>query len=131
MAAKKASRTRTALRPMPLSELPIMKALMGLPAPPAGTGLPKRRSKEDPKAQLARLMGTIIDKLQVLALRRPRALIIVAQVLDGLLKRQLDVLDDDLGSEQIADRENGHTFEELARKKVKARPTTGHRGGGR
>jgi hypothetical protein len=131
MAVKKASRIRTALRPMPLSELPIMKALMGLPAPPAGTRLSKRRPKEDPKTQLAQLVGRIIDKLQVLALRRPRALIIVAQVLDGLLKQQLDVLDDDLDSEQIARRENGHTVEGLARRKVKARPTTGHRGGGR
>jgi hypothetical protein len=43
----------------------------------------------------------IIDKLQLLALRRPRALVIVAQVLDELLRRQLEVLDaDDVDSAQ-------------------------------
>jgi hypothetical protein len=41
------------------------------------------------------LLATIIDKLQVLALRRPRALIIVAQVLDGLLRQQVELLDDE------------------------------------
>jgi hypothetical protein len=86
---------------MPLSELPIMKALMELSTPSSAITLAKQRLKEDPKTQLVRLMETIIDKLQILALRQPRALIIVAQVLDGLLKRQLEVLDDDLDAESI------------------------------
>jgi hypothetical protein len=115
---------------MPLSELPIMKALMGLPALPAGTRPPKRSPKDDPKTQLARLMTKIIDKLQVLALRRPRALIIVAQVIDGLLKRQLDVLDDVQTGEHIGVRESGHT-ESSAHMKVKSRRTKGQRARGR
>ena len=57
--------------------------------------LSKRRPKEDPKRQLAQLTEKIIDKLQILALRRPRALIIVAEVIDRLLNQQLDALDDD------------------------------------
>jgi hypothetical protein len=48
-------------------------------APPRET--PAGLSRE----QATALMQTIINRLQVLALRRPRALIIVAQVLDGLL----------------------------------------------
>lgn len=108
MKAHKRVRPRAALPPMPLSELPIMKALMGLPAPPTANRPPKRRPKEDPKTQLARLMGTIVDKLQILALRRPRALIIVAQVLDGLLKQQLDTLDDDRDSEHIEEGGRSH-----------------------
>ena len=59
------------LPPMPLSELPMMKALIEL------TG---RRMTRNPlqakgklKTQLTTLRLTIIDKLQVLALRRPGA----------------------------------------------------------
>jgi len=113
MTAKKRSRTGTALRAMPLSELPIMKALMGLPPPTGENTLLKRATKENPKAQLARLMATILDKLQILALRRPLALIVVAQVLDGLLKRQLDVLDDN-------DLERGHIVGGFTKTKVEA-----------
>ena len=122
MPATKRLRTRAPLRPMPLSELPIMKALMGLPSPPAPTKTTRRRPKEDPKTQLARLMTTIIDKLQILALRRPRALLIVAQVLDGLLKRQLDALDDVQTGEHIGVRKSGHT-EGSAHTKVESGPT--------
>ena len=124
MVANKRSRTRAALRPMPLSELPIMKALMGLPAPPAGARSLKRGPKEDPKTHLARLLGTIVDKLQILALRRPRALIIVAQVIDGLLKRQLDALDDPDG-EHIEARDSGHLVEGIAHTKVASRANRG------
>jgi hypothetical protein len=47
-------------------------------------------------------MPTIIDKLQILALTRPRALIIVAKVLDGLLSGQLEALDEqDLKGEHV------------------------------
>jgi hypothetical protein len=124
MAARKRSRTGTALQAMPLSELPIMKALMGLPPPTAGSNtLPKRASKEEPKAKLATLMATIVDKLQVLALRRPLALIIVAQVLDGLLKRQLDVLDDDLSGK--------HIVENLAKTRIEDSRPRRQRFGGR
>jgi hypothetical protein len=103
-----------------------MKALMGLPPPPAGTRPPKRSPKEDRETQLARLMTTVIDKLQILALRRPRALIIVAQVLDGLLKQQLDALDDDFDGEHSEDRESGHT-EGSPNTKVELRPARGQR----
>ena len=131
MKAHKRVRARAALRPMPLSQLPIMKALMGWPTPPAGTGPPKRSPEEDPKTQLARLMTTIIDKLQILALRRPRALIIVAQVLDGLLKQQLDTLDDDRDSEHIEDRKSRRMVEGSPNTKVELRPARGQRARGR
>jgi hypothetical protein len=81
---------------MPLSALPIMKALLWEPTPRAtGKTTRARAPKTDPKLQLATLMPAIIDKLQVLALKRPRALIVVAKILDALLKRQLEVLDED------------------------------------
>jgi hypothetical protein len=130
MLANKRLRIRSPLRPMPLSELPIMKALMGLPPPPAGTRPPKRSPKEDRETQLARLMTTIIDKLQILALRRPRALIIVAQVLDGLLKQQLDALDNDRDNEHIEKGEVDHTAEDIANTRVASRPTRGQRARG-
>jgi len=66
-------------------------------------GRPRKRTPKPPKSpippQLSRqdvtmLMQTIIDKLQVLALRRPRAMIIAATVLDCLLDKSLDLLDD-------------------------------------
>jgi hypothetical protein len=72
-------------------------------------------------------MATIIDKLQVLALRRPRALIIVAQVLDGLLKRQLDALDDDFDGENMGVAERNHMVEGSANPKVDAHATRGCR----
>jgi hypothetical protein len=50
--------------------------------------------KGDPKEQLTMLTRTIVDKLQVLALRRPRALIAVGQLLDKLLDQQLELLQD-------------------------------------
>jgi hypothetical protein len=106
---------------MPLSELPIMKALMGLASPSSAITTPERRPNEHPKMQFARLMTTIIDKLQILALRRPRALIIVAQVIDGLLKQQLDALDDVQTGEHIGVRESRHT-DGSAHTKVESRP---------
>ena len=42
----------------------------------------------------------IIDKLQVLAMRRPHALVVVAQVLDALLNEQLKFLDERLNGTQ-------------------------------
>ena len=87
--------TNKALSPMPLSELPIMRALLAIP-PPVARGSDqitrKRAIKGDPKTQLRMLTLTIVDKIQVLALRRPRALLVVAQVLDKLLDEQLEVL---------------------------------------
>jgi hypothetical protein len=77
---------------LPLSELPIMKALLAMPAPPPGGKTTRKRAIRDPKTQLAMLTLTIIDKIQVLALRRPKALIVVAQVLDELLDQQLELL---------------------------------------
>ena len=79
----------TALPPMPLSELPMMKALLALI--PGHTG-PNPSAKGDPKAQFTMLRLAIIDKLQVLALRRPQALVVVARLLDALLDEQLKVL---------------------------------------
>ena len=81
-----------ALSPMPLSELPIMRALLAVPAPARGTATRKRAIKGDPKKELTTLTLTIVNKIQVLALRRPRALIVVARVLDTLLDQQLKLL---------------------------------------
>jgi hypothetical protein len=82
-----------ALSPMPLGELPIMRALLAVPAPSArGTTTRKRAIKGDPKKELRTLTLTIVNKIQVLALRRPRALIVVARVLDTLLDQQLKLL---------------------------------------
>ena len=77
-----------ALSPMPLSELPMMKAL-------ALTGTTTRHpsTKRDSKTVLTTLRLTIIDKLQILALRRPQALVTILQVLDSLLDEHLNVLD--------------------------------------
>jgi hypothetical protein len=88
------------LPPMPLSELPMMKALLAMAAPLADgqDGRPAGDPRESDK-ELTTLRLTIIDKLQVLALRRPRALVIVAQMVDRLLDRQLAVLDEDPISE--------------------------------
>ena len=97
------------LPPMPLSELPMMKALLAMATPLVGGKTTRDPMiKEDPKTQLTMLRLTIIDKLQVLALRRPRALIIVAQLLDRLLDQQLKVLDEHLDSEH-ADRRKTDT----------------------
>ena len=94
MTAKKPA-AHKALPPIPLSELPMMRALLLMPAPTAG-GKTTRKPviKGDPKTQLTMLTLTIVNKLQILALRRPQALIIVAQVLDKLLDQQLEVLKD-------------------------------------
>jgi len=88
------ARARATLPSMPLRELPMMKALLAA----TGSGATTRdlATKGASKTQLTTLRFTIIDKLQVLALRRPRALIIVAQVLDALLGEQLKVLDEPL-----------------------------------
>ena len=90
MTAKKRP-ARATLPSMPLSELPMMKALLALTG---GTITRTPEIKGDPKTQLAMLRLTIIDKLQVLALKRPRALVIIAQVLDAFLDEQLEVLDE-------------------------------------
>jgi hypothetical protein len=93
MTAKKRT-VRSTLPSMPLSELPMMKALLALTG--NGTKIRSSAIKEDPTTQLTMMRLTIIDKLQVLALRRPRALVIIAQVLDALLDEQLEVLDEPL-----------------------------------
>jgi hypothetical protein len=97
------------LPPMPLSELPMMKSLLAMATPLVGDKTTRDPTiKGEPKTQLTMLRLTIIDKLQVLALRRPRALIIVAQVLDRLLDQQLEVLDEHLNSKH-ADRRKAKT----------------------
>jgi hypothetical protein len=88
MTAKKRPAPRP-VPPMPLSELPMMKALLAL----TGTTTRPPSTKRHSKTLLTMLRLTIIDKLQVLALRRPQALVIIAQVLDSLLDEQLNVLD--------------------------------------
>jgi hypothetical protein len=93
-AKKRPARAHAPLPAMPLRELPMMKALLALTGGRAASRQPA--TKGDPKTQLTTLRLTIIDKLQVLALRRPRALVIVAQVLDRLLDEQLEVLDEQL-----------------------------------
>jgi hypothetical protein len=103
MPAKKRP-ARRPLPPMPLSELPMMKALMAL------TGRRPTRNplgQGDPRTQLTTLRLTIIDKLQVLALRRPHALVIIAQVLDMLLDEQLNVLDERLDGAPAAKTRRG------------------------
>jgi hypothetical protein len=62
-------------------------------ATPKSRTSPRRRQLS--REEVTTLMQTIIDKLQVLALRRPRAMIIAATVLDCLLDKSLDLLDDD------------------------------------
>jgi len=93
MTAKKRPAQRP-LPPMPLSELPMMKALLAMAAPlPGGKTTRNPPTKRRPTTELTTLRLTIIDKLQILALRRPRALVIVAQMVDRLLDQQLAVLD--------------------------------------
>ena len=103
MTAKKRPSQRP-LPPMPLSELPMMKALLAMAAPLPG-GKPSRDPAigGNPAAELTTLRLTIIDKLQILALRRPRALLIVAQMVDRLLDRQLAVLDEPPNREHVDD----------------------------
>jgi hypothetical protein len=64
-------------------------------------GSPGSSSHDFSREQLTTLRQTVIDKLQVLTLRRPRALIVVAQVLDGLLHEHLKLLDEHLDSENV------------------------------
>jgi hypothetical protein len=103
MTAKKRPSQRP-LPPMPLSELPMMKALLAMADPLPGAK-PSRNLAigGSPTAELTTLRLTIIDKLQILALRRPRALLIVAQMVDRLLDRQLAVLDQHPNSEHVDD----------------------------
>jgi hypothetical protein len=95
MAAKK--RSAQAVPAMPLSEVRMMKALLATSKSPARARTTRKpATTETPKTDLTTLRQTIIDKLQVLALRRPQALIILAQVLDELLGQRLRVLDEHL-----------------------------------
>ena len=52
------------------------------------------RSRDFSREQRTVLRQAIIDKLQVLALKRPRALIVVERVLDALLDDNLHLLDE-------------------------------------
>jgi hypothetical protein len=94
MAAKKRS-ARKALSPMPLIELPVMGALLASPTPPGRTTTSKRAITRDPGTELRTLMLTIVDKIQVLALRRPQALTDVAKVINELLEQRLKALVDE------------------------------------
>jgi hypothetical protein len=108
MTAKKRS-AHMRLPPMPLSELRMMKALLATSPSPAGDKTTRKSATTDTQTtDLTTLRLTIIDKLQVLALRRPRALIILAEVLDELLGQHLHVLDDHPDSEK-ADRSRTKT----------------------
>jgi hypothetical protein len=101
MTAKKRP-ARTPLPPMPLSELPMMKALLAMAAPLSGGKTTRNALRTgNPTTRLTTLRLTIIDKLQILALKRPRALIIVAQMVDRLLDQQLAVLDEHPNSELV------------------------------
>jgi hypothetical protein len=101
MTAKK-RRAKTPLPPMPLSELPMMKALLAMAAPLSGGKTTRNALRTGhPPTRLTALRLTIIDKLQILALKRPRALIIVAQMVDRLLDQQLAVLDEHPNSELV------------------------------
>jgi hypothetical protein len=52
------------------------------------------RSRDFSREQRTVLRQAIIDKLQVLALKRPRALIVVERMLDALLDDSLHLLDE-------------------------------------
>jgi len=78
----------TPLPAIPLSELRMMKALLA-----------RVPTNENSKTNIRALRLTIIDKLQVLALRRPHALIILAEVLDELLGQHLRLSDEHLDSQ--------------------------------
>jgi hypothetical protein len=107
MTAKKRS-AHTPRPPIPLSEL-RMKALLATSPPPAGNkATHKPATKETRTTDVTTLRQAIIDKLQVLALRRPRALLVVAQVLDELLGQHLGLLDKHLDT-QAADRSRTKT----------------------
>jgi hypothetical protein len=115
MPKNRAARKR--LPPMPLSELPMMKSLLAMATPLAGDKVPRNSgSKGDPKTQLTMLRLTIIDKLQVLALKRPHALIIVAQVLNKLLDQQLEVVDEHLESARAVRRKANARVAELPKR---------------
>ena len=105
------------LPPMPLSELPMIKALLAMATPLVGGKTTRDPTiKGDPKTQLTMLRLTIIDKLQVLALKRPHALIIVAQVLDKLLDQQLEVVDEHLKSTRAVRRKTNARVAELPKR---------------
>ena len=97
--------------PIPLSELRMMKALLSTSRPPAGERTTHETTTTGARARdSTTLRPPIIDKLQVLALRRPPALIILAEVLDELLGQQLGLLDprpDRLGADKSRTRDEG------------------------
>jgi hypothetical protein len=64
---------------------------------PTARSKPRRSSppaRDFSREQRTVLRQAIIDKLQVLALTRPRALIVVEKVLDGLLDDSLHLLEE-------------------------------------
>jgi hypothetical protein len=79
---------------IPLSELRMMKALLATSRPPAGQKATHKPATDATRTtDVTTLRLAIIDKLQILALRRPHALIILAEVLDELLRKHLGLLD--------------------------------------
>ena len=88
------AKKRAAHKGLPtIPKLPMMRAPLAIPTPPGGGKTARKPANEDdPKAQLMMLTRKIADKVQVLALRRPRALISVARVVDKLLDEQLEAL---------------------------------------
>ena len=90
MTAKKRA-AHKALATIP--KLPMMRAPLARPTPRGGGKTTRKPAiEDDPKTQLMMLMRKIVDKVQVLALRRPRALLNIAQVVDTLLDEQLEAL---------------------------------------
>jgi hypothetical protein len=101
MTAKKRS-AHTRLPPRPLSELRIMKALLAPSPPPAAEKTIHELATKERTRDATTLRLAIIDKLQVLALRRPHALIILAEVLDELLGQHLRLPDEHLDTQDAA-----------------------------
>jgi hypothetical protein len=71
-----------------------MKSSPGRSLTTGSKGRSSPRSRDFSREQRTVLRQAIIDKLQVLALKRPRALIVVERVLDALLDNSLHLLDE-------------------------------------
>ena len=88
------AKNRAAHQALPtIPKLPMMRAPLAKPTPRGGGKTTRKPAiEDDPKTQLMMLTRKIADKVQVLALRRPRALLNIAQVVDRLLDEQLEAL---------------------------------------
>lgn len=88
------AKKRAAHKALPtIPKLPMVRAPLARPTPRGGGKTTRKPAiKDDLKTQLIVMTRKIVDKVQVLALRRPRALLSVAQVVDKLLDEQLEAL---------------------------------------